>query len=94
VTRVCDLIDEMVPDEALRPRRRLITFVQDRPGHDQRYAIDCSRIENELGWRPRESFESGLRKTIHWYLNHRNWVERVRSGAYQDWVKQHYGEIS
>jgi dTDP-glucose 4,6-dehydratase len=93
VTRICDLVDEMVPDEALRPRRKLITFVKDRPGHDLRYAIDCSRIEKELGWRPRESFASGLRKTIHWYLSHRQWVERVRSGAYQDWVKRHYGEI-
>ena len=94
VTRICDLLDEILPDEALRPRRRLITYVKDRPGHDLRYAIDCSRIEKELGWRPLESFESGLRKTIHWYLSHRSWVERVRSGAYQAWVKQHYGEIS
>jgi dTDP-glucose 4,6-dehydratase len=93
VTRICDLLDEILPDEALRPRRKLISFVKDRPGHDLRYAIDCSRIEDELEWRPRESFESGLRKTIRWYLDHRGWVERVRSGDYQDWVKQHYGEM-
>jgi dTDP-glucose 4,6-dehydratase len=93
VSRICDLIDEILPDPALQPRRRLITFVKDRPGHDLRYAIDCTRIEKELDWRPSESLESGLRKTIHWYLDHRDWVHRVRSGEYQDWVKQHYGEI-
>jgi dTDP-glucose 4,6-dehydratase len=93
VSRICDLVDELLPNSAPRPRRKLITFVKDRPGHDLRYAIDCSRIENELDWRPRESFESGLRKTILWYIGHRNWVDRVRSGEYQDWVRQHYGQI-
>ena len=93
VSRICDLIDEILPGSALRPRRELITFVKDRPGHDLRYAIDCSRIENELDWRPLESFESGLRKTISWYIDHRDWVERVRSGEYQTWVRQHYGTI-
>ncbi len=93
VSRICDLIDEILPASALRPRRELITFVKDRPGHDLRYAIDCSRIENELDWRPLESFESGLRKTISWYIDHRDWVERVRSGEYQTWVRQHYGQI-
>jgi dTDP-glucose 4,6-dehydratase len=93
VTRICDLIDEILPNPARRPRRDLITFVKDRPGHDLRYAIDCSRIERELDWRPLESIESGLRKTIRWYLDHRAWVDRVRSGEYQEWVKQHYGEI-
>ncbi len=92
VSRICDLVDEILPDAALRPRRQLITFVKDRPGHDLRYAIDCTRIEKELDWRPRESFESGLRKTIHWYIDHRGWVDRVRSGEYQAWVKQHYGQ--
>jgi dTDP-glucose 4,6-dehydratase len=91
VSRICDLIDEFMPNDALRPRRGLITFVKDRPGHDLRYAIDCTRIENELGWRPQESFESGLRKTIQWYIDHRDWVDRVRSGEYQAWVQQHYG---
>ena len=91
VNRICDLIDEFIPNDALRPRRGLITFVKDRPGHDLRYAIDCTRIENELGWRPQESFESGLRKTIQWYIDHRDWVDRVRSGEYQAWVQQHYG---
>ena len=76
---------------ALRPRRKLISFVRDRPGHDLRYAIDCRRIEEELDWRPRESFESGLRQTIRWYLENRTWVDRVRSGEYQEWVQRHYG---
>jgi dTDP-glucose 4,6-dehydratase len=91
VRLICDMLDEMLPDEGLRPRRQLITFVKDRPGHDLRYAIDCRKIETELGWQPRETFETGLRKTIRWYLDHREWVARVRSGEYQRWVKQHYG---
>lgn len=93
VSRICDLIDQILPDDGLRPRRRLITFVKDRPGHDLRYAIDCTRIEKELDWRPQESFESGLRQTIRWYLEHRGWVDRVRSGEYQKWVQQHYGAM-
>jgi dTDP-glucose 4,6-dehydratase len=91
VTRICDLLDEILPDPGRQPRRKLITFVKDRPGHDLRYAVDCARIEAELGWHPRESIDSGLRKTIQWYLDHRDWVDRVRSGEYQEWVKQHYG---
>jgi dTDP-glucose 4,6-dehydratase len=76
-----------------RPRRRreLITYVKDRPGHDRRYAIDCTKIERELGWTPEESFETGIRKTIRWYLDHQEWVHHVRSGDYQKWIQQHYG---
>ena len=92
VMMVCDLLDELVPKAGGTSRRDLITFVKDRPGHDLRYAIDCSKIEKELDWAPRESFETGLRKTIQWYLDNSNWVQRVKSGAYQDWVKQHYGQ--
>jgi dTDP-glucose 4,6-dehydratase len=83
VRAICLLVDEMAPALALGPRERLITFVQDRPGHDARYAIDASKIERELGWRPAETFESGLAKTIRWYLENREWWERVRSGGYR-----------
>ena len=81
VTSLCTILDRLVPGGA--PHARLITYVTDRPGHDFRYAIDCSRIEAELGWRPRESFESGLEKTVRWYLDNRPWWEAIRSGAYR-----------
>ncbi len=80
VRRICDLLDELVPGE--RPRRELITFVTDRPGHDARYAMDIAKIAGELGWRPCETFESGLRKTVEWYLENRPWWEDIRSGRY------------
>jgi dTDP-glucose 4,6-dehydratase len=83
VHAICDLVDEMAPDAAIGPRRDLVRFVEDRPGHDRRYAIDPSRIEAELGWRPSHSFEEGLRQTVRWYLDNRWWWERVRSGAYR-----------
>jgi dTDP-glucose 4,6-dehydratase len=66
--------------------------VTDRPGHDRRYAIDASKIERELGWRPAETFESGIRKTVQWYLEHQNWVSNVTSGAYRDWVNRQYAK--
>jgi dTDP-glucose 4,6-dehydratase len=90
---ICDVLDEIRPDKKGRPHRDLITFVKDRPGHDFRYAIDCTKLENELGWAPQETFESGMRKTIQWYLNHPEWVERVKSGEYLAWVEQHYEEL-
>lgn len=90
VKEICDHLDARSPLEG-GPRRELITFVTDRPGHDRRYAIDCSKIEAELGWRPRESFASGIDKTIEWYLDNQEWVDRVRSGAYREWIKKHYG---
>jgi len=92
VTMVCDLLDEMVPKADRTSRRDLITYVKDRPGHDMRYAIDCSKLEKELGWAPLESFETGLRKTIQWYLDNSRWVQRVRNGEYLHWVRQHYGK--
>ncbi|HEY3935334.1 MAG TPA: dTDP-glucose 4,6-dehydratase [Gemmatimonadales bacterium] len=82
VEAICDLLDELRPDP-MGPHRRLIAFVTDRPGHDLRYAIDPSRATRELDWHPRETFESGLRHTVQWYLDHRPWVERVMSGAYR-----------
>jgi len=91
VETICDIMDELIPPGDGRPRRRLITFVKDRPGHDRRYAIDCTKLTMDLGWRPEETFEAGIRKTIHWYLDHAEWVDRVRSGQYQAWINSHYG---
>ncbi|MDA8306265.1 MAG: dTDP-glucose 4,6-dehydratase [Deltaproteobacteria bacterium] len=91
VEALCALLDEMAPESRYAPHRSLITFVKDRPGHDRRYAVDCSRIERELGWRAKETFESGLRKTIRWYLDNREWVESIKSGAYRDWIAKQYG---
>ncbi len=90
VKTVCALLDELRPDAA-GPYSRLITYVKDRPGHDRRYAIDARKIERELGWRPAETFATGIRKTVQWYLDHPEWVQRVQSGAYRDWVQQQYG---
>lgn len=94
VNAICDLVDEMRPEPGVAPRRRLITFVEDRPGHDRRYAIDASKLSRELGWKPAEKFESGLRKTVRWYLNHAGWVDSVRTGAYRDWIARNYAERS
>jgi len=94
VTTICDLIDEMRPDPSAPPRRRLITYVEDRPGHDRRYAIDATKIGRDLGWKPAEKFESGLRKTVRWYLETSAWIENVRTGAYRDWIAQNYAERS
>jgi dTDP-glucose 4,6-dehydratase len=92
VTTICDLVDEMRPDPSLGSRRNLITFVKDRPGHDRRYAIDATKIARELAWSPAERFESGLRKTVRWYLDHPQWVESVRTGSYLEWIRQNYTE--
>ncbi|MBA3596107.1 MAG: dTDP-glucose 4,6-dehydratase [Methylibium sp.] len=89
VHTVCKLLDELRPDPA-GPYKRLITFVTDRPGHDRRYAIDARKIERELGWRPAETFASGIRKTLQWYLANADWVAEVQSGSYRDWVAQNY----
>ncbi|HEY2930044.1 dTDP-glucose 4,6-dehydratase [Piscinibacter sp.] len=89
VRTVCALLDEMRPDPA-GSHARLITHVADRPGHDRRYAIDARKLERELGWRPAETFETGIRKTVRWYLDHADWVARVQSGAYRDWVATNY----
>jgi len=89
VRRVCALVDEVRPDPS-GPRERLITYVQDRPGHDRRYAIDATKIEAELGWRPAETFDSGIRKTVAWYLDNQDWVAAVQSGAYREWMDRNY----
>ncbi|MEJ6008158.1 dTDP-glucose 4,6-dehydratase [Paucibacter sp. AS339] len=89
VHTVCELLDELRPDAA-GSYKRLIAYVKDRPGHDRRYAIDARKIERELGWRPAETFTTGIRKTVQWYLDNPEWVARVQSGAYRDWVAQQY----
>lgn len=91
VKTLCALLDEARPDPA-GPRERLVTFVKDRPGHDRRYAIDARKIDRELGWKPAETFESGIRKTVSWYLEHLPWVEDVASGDYRRWIEANYGD--
>ena len=91
VKSVCVILDELRPRADGKRHADLITFVKDRPGHDRRYAIDARKIEQDLGWRPKETFESGLRKTVEWYLDNPAWVEGVTGGAYRQWVSQHYG---
>src|SRR5271154_2934570 len=90
VKTLCALLDELVPESKFRPHLQLVKYVTDRPGHDRRYAIDARKLEGELGWRAQESFETGLRKTVEWYLANSAWVENVTSGAYQQWVTQNY----
>ena len=91
VKAICGLLDELRPSAA-GPYARLITFVKDRPGHDRRYAIDARKIEREIGWRPAETFATGIRKTVQWYLEHQDWVANVQSGAYQEWINRQYGD--
>lgn len=90
VHSICALLDELRPDPA-GPYARLITYVKDRPGHDRRYAIDARKIERELDWKPAETFETGIRKTVRWYLEHQDWVHNVTSGAYREWLGKQYG---
>jgi dTDP-glucose 4,6-dehydratase len=90
VRTICTLLDELRPDAA-GPYARLITYVPDRPGHDRRYAIDAHKIERELEWRPAETFNSGIRKTVLWYLEQADWVSHVQSGDYRAWIDRHYG---
>ena len=91
VHTVCALLDELRPRPDGQPYSAQITYVTDRPGHDRRYAIDAGKLERELGWKPAETFETGIRKTVRWYLDHQPWVENVLSGSYRDWVAQQYG---
>ena len=89
VETICDMVDEMAGSRGAS-RRNLITFVKDRPGHDRRYAMDATKIERELDWRPVETFESGIRKTVRWYLENEEWVRDVTSGSYRQWIETHY----
>jgi dTDP-glucose 4,6-dehydratase len=90
VRTVCRLLDELRPREDGKPYAEQISYVQDRPGHDRRYAIDARKIERELGWKPAETFASGIRKTVEWYLANPQWVADVQTGAYRDWVQTQY----
>ena len=91
VRMLCELMDELAPDLPVKPAQNLITFVKDRPGHDRRYAIDASKIRTELGWQPEETVEGGLRKTIQWYLDHRDWWQPLLSKEYQEYYGKVYG---
>ncbi len=91
VKTVCALLDRLQPQSPVTPHEKLIRHVTDRPGHDRRYAMDITKISRELGWRPTESFASGIEKTVRWYLDHPEWAARVKSGAYREWVRQNYG---
>ena len=90
VTTLCALLDELRPDSPFVPHLKLLTYVKDRPGHDRRYAIDARKLESELNWHAKESFETGLRKTVEWYLANSAWIESVTSGAYQKWIEHNY----
>ncbi|RIX45540.1 MAG: dTDP-glucose 4,6-dehydratase [Rhodocyclales bacterium GT-UBC] len=91
VNTLCSILDELSPRQDGESYRTQITYVKDRPGHDRRYAIDASKLERELGWRPLETFETGIRKTVQWYLDNQSWVANVTSGAYREWLGKQYG---
>ncbi|MBN2569510.1 MAG: dTDP-glucose 4,6-dehydratase [Deltaproteobacteria bacterium] len=91
VEMICDILDAIPVIKGSRSRRELITFVKDRPGHDRRYAIDFTKLKTELNWSPLESFESGMKKTVSWYLENVDWVKRIRNGEYQSWISEQYG---
>ena len=90
VETLCRLLDELRPSDPVVPHRRLVAFVKDRPGHDRRYAMDTRKIQRELNWQPLETFESGIAKTVRWYLDHEDWVQDVTSGSYRQWMAKHY----
>jgi dTDP-glucose 4,6-dehydratase len=92
VQTICAILDEIRPAKTGQSHDRLITHVKDRPGHDRRYAMDTRKIEREIGWKPRETFDSGLRKTVDWYLAHSDWTAAINNGDYRKWVQQNYGE--
>jgi dTDP-glucose 4,6-dehydratase len=92
VNTLIEILDQETPRADGLSYREQITYVKDRPGHDRRYAIDAGKIERELGWKPNETFETGIRKTVRWYLDNKEWVEHVTTGSYRDWMKQQYGD--
>ncbi len=88
---ICGILDDIKPRADGAAYASQITYVQDRPGHDRRYAIDARKLERELGWKPAETFETGIRKTVQWYLDNEQWVGNVTSGSYREWINQQYG---
>ena len=90
VHSICSILDELRPEDPVVPHSKLITYVQDRPGHDRRYAMDARKIERELGWKPRETFETGIRKTVEWYLANEPWIREVTTGHYREWIATQY----
>ena len=92
VNKICEILDEIKPRSDGKSYKEQITFVKDRLGHDLRYAINCSKIEKELGWKPKHNFEDGLKETIQWYLNNEDWVKNIQSGEYQKWIEKNYKE--
>ena len=90
VCSICDILDQLRPRADGQSYKTQITFVTDRPGHDRRYAVDATKLERELGWRPSETFETGIRKTVRWYLDNEDWVNNVTTGSYREWVEKHY----
>jgi dTDP-glucose 4,6-dehydratase len=94
VHTICRLLDELRPRKGGGSYAEQVSFVKDRPGHDRRYAIDARKIERELGWKPAETFDTGIRKTVEWYLAHPDWVQRVQSGAYREWIATQYAEAA
>ncbi len=91
VRKVCEALDELRPSASGESYKHLIKHVTDRPGHDRRYAVDITKINKELGWSPKKTFESGIKETVQWYLDNQGWIDRVRSGAYREWVVKQYG---
>jgi dTDP-glucose 4,6-dehydratase len=90
IETICSILDELRPNDPVVPHRQLLTFVKDRPGHDRRYAMDARKIEHELGWRPRETFETGIRKTVEWYLQNEQWIKEVTGTNYRQWIASQY----
>jgi dTDP-glucose 4,6-dehydratase len=91
VHKICSVLNKLKPRSSERVYEDLIQYVTDRPGHDRRYAVDISKISLELGWVPRQTFNAGIEDTVEWYLKHHKWIDRIRSGAYREWVSKQYG---
>ena len=92
VNKICEILDDLMPRSDGKSYKEQITFVKDRLGHDLRYAINCTKIEKELGWKPKHNFEDGLKETIQWYLDNEGWVKNIQSGEYQKWIERNYKE--